>query len=153
MNSTVLHLVDAAATRSLGIQLGKSLSAGCVVLLTGDLGSGKTCLVQGMGEGLGIQDAIDSPTFTLINEYVGGRLPLYHFDLYRLETSDIASLYPETYWEGVDVEPGIVAIEWAERLPYKPENYLQMELTYDPNTGRQATLTAIGNAEAFHLLS
>ncbi|MBW4418727.1 MAG: tRNA (adenosine(37)-N6)-threonylcarbamoyltransferase complex ATPase subunit type 1 TsaE [Myxacorys californica WJT36-NPBG1] len=139
----VLTLPNAEATRYLGIQLGRSLPAGTVLLLEGDLGSGKTTLVQGLGSGLGIQDSIESPTFTLINEYLDGRVPLYHFDLYRLERSQTATLYPELYWEGLEVEPGIVAIEWAERLPYKPHDYLEIRLTYQ-ETGRQVELTAIG---------
>ena len=73
-----------------------------ILLLKGDLGAGKTTLVQGIGigGGLGITDAIVSPTFTLINEYPEGRLPLYHLDLYRLEPAEVRSLYLEKYWEG-----------------------------------------------------
>ncbi|MBC7824828.1 MAG: tRNA (adenosine(37)-N6)-threonylcarbamoyltransferase complex ATPase subunit type 1 TsaE [Candidatus Parcubacteria bacterium] len=139
------RLPTATATRKLGIQLGQTLAAGSVLLLEGDLGSGKTTLVQGMGDGLGIQDSIESPTFTLINEYLGGRIPLYHFDLYRLNLSETASLYPEIYWEGVEVELGIVAIEWAERLSYKPQNYLEIRLEYDRDSGRQVTLSSAGD--------
>ncbi|MGI0487660.1 tRNA (adenosine(37)-N6)-threonylcarbamoyltransferase complex ATPase subunit type 1 TsaE [Pantanalinema rosaneae CENA516] len=140
----LIHLPDATATRALGIQLGKMLPAGSVLLLEGDLGSGKTTLVQGIGAGLGIVEAIDSPTFTLINEYLGGRLPLYHLDLYRLQPQEAAALYPETYWEGSEVEPGIVAIEWSERLLYLPADYLKLRLTYDPAAGRLIELQAIG---------
>ncbi|PSB26595.1 tRNA (adenosine(37)-N6)-threonylcarbamoyltransferase complex ATPase subunit type 1 TsaE [Stenomitos frigidus] len=140
----IISLPDAAATQSLGIFLGERLPAGSVLLLEGDLGSGKTTLVQGLGEGLGLREAIDSPTFTLINEYLDGRLPLYHFDLYRLDTTAAAALYPETYWEGTEVELGIVAIEWSERLHHKPSHYLEVQLTYDSSAGRQARLSAIG---------
>ena len=112
-----LSLADAAATRSLGVTLGQFLPPGSVILLKGDLGSGKTTLVQGIGEGLGITEPIVSPTFTLINEYTEGRLPLYHLDLYRLEPVEVTALHLETYWEGVEFPLGIVAIEWAERLP------------------------------------
>ena len=143
----VIQLPDAAATRRLGVALGRSLPAGSVLLLAGELGSGKTTLVQGIGAGLGMQETIDSPTFTLIQEYQDGRLPLYHFDLYRLTPAEAATLYPESYWEGLDVEPGIVAIEWAERLPYKPESYLLIGLTYDEGTGRHAALRTIGSLE------
>jgi tRNA threonylcarbamoyladenosine biosynthesis protein TsaE len=97
-------------------------------LLDGELGSGKTTLVQGIGAGLGVDDAIVSPTFTLLCEYPEGRLPLYHFDLYRLEPADAEALHPDVYWEGVEVALGIVAIEWAERLLYKPRDYLQIHL-------------------------
>ncbi|KAB1986703.1 tRNA (adenosine(37)-N6)-threonylcarbamoyltransferase complex ATPase subunit type 1 TsaE, partial [Haemophilus parainfluenzae] len=82
---------------------------------------GKTTLVQGIGAGLGIVDPLSSPTFTLINEYPEGRIPLYHVDLYRLDPAQVEQLYLDLYWEGEEVEPGIVAIEWAERLTYQPQ--------------------------------
>jgi tRNA threonylcarbamoyladenosine biosynthesis protein TsaE len=140
-----LLMPDAAATRQVGVRLGQGLPAGSVLLLEGDLGAGKTTLVQGLGAGLGIDETIDSPTFTLINEYLDGRVPLYHLDLYRLDAAETAALYPEVYWEGKEVEPGILAIEWAERLPYKPQDYLQLRLTDKGSGGRQAELGAIGN--------
>lgn len=141
---THLDLPNAAATRALGLQLGQTLPAGTVILLNGDLGSGKTTLVQGIGQGLGIPEPIDSPTFTLINEYGGGRLPLYHFDLYRLQPEQAQTLYPETYWEGIEVEPGIVAIEWADRLLDLPSQYLTLDLTYHSTTGRRVDIVAVG---------
>jgi tRNA threonylcarbamoyladenosine biosynthesis protein TsaE len=146
--SKIIFLPDAGATRSLGFWLGQTLPAGSVLLLEGELGSGKTTLVQGLGEGLGIREAIDSPTFTLINEYLDGRLPLYHFDLYRLDDTAAAALYPESYWEGTEVKLGIVAIEWSERLLYKPSAYLDVRLTYDAAAGRQARLSEIGSLSA-----
>lgn len=151
---TQLRLKDAQATRSLGVRLGKSLRAGSVILLEGDLGAGKTTLVQGIGAGLGITDAIVSPTFTLINEYLEGRIPLYHLDLYRLESEAVAGLYPESYWEGVEMPLGIVAIEWADRLPYLPESYLHLNLIYLSEGGRQAQLICVsqGKSEAAHEL-
>lgn len=141
----VIELKNANETRSLGIQLGQTLPAGTVLLLQGDLGSGKTSLVQGIGEGLGIREPIESPTFTLINEYLTGRIPLYHFDLYRLAPEQTATLYPEIYWEGIEVEPGLCAIEWSERLAFPPDSYLEIVLTYQ-DTGRKAEIRAIGNA-------
>lgn len=136
-----IFLADAEATLRLGITLGESLSAGSVILLEGDLGAGKTTLVQGVGKGLGITELVVSPTFTLINEYIEGRLPLYHLDLYRLEPPEVAALNLETYWEGIEVIPGIVAIEWAERMPYKPDSYLSINLTYEHEGTRQAEIT------------
>jgi ATPase, YjeE family len=126
----ILSLPDAEATRKLGVALGRSLPAGTVILLQGDLGAGKTTLVQGIAEGLEIQDSIESPTFTLINEYLAGRIPLYHLDLYRLEPEEVEALHLESYWDGLEMDLGIVAIEWAEKLPYKPDNYLQICLSY-----------------------
>ena len=137
-------LKDAIATHQFGVQLGKVLAPGSVLLLEGNLGSGKTTLVQGIGAGLGITESIDSPTFTLVNEYLEGRLPLYHLDLYRLNPAEVVDLYLETYWDGVEVEPGIVAIEWAERLVNKPSSYLSIHLTDDAAHGRQVTCLPVG---------
>lgn len=136
-------LADLQATLDLGIKLGQTLTPGSVILLEGDLGAGKTTLVQGIGQGLGITESIVSPTFTLINEYTQGRIPLYHLDLYRLEPREVAALNLETYWEGMEVEPGIVAIEWAERMPYLPESYLRVRLTYGNDGSRQADITPL----------
>lgn len=138
----VIDLADAQATQALGRHLGEQLPAGSVLLLKGDLGSGKTTLVQGLGQGLGIS-SIDSPTFTLINEYTRGRLPLYHIDLYRLSPEEADALLLETYWDGDEVEPGIVAIEWSERLMYLPPAPIELSLSYLPEQaggGRQAHL-------------
>lgn len=140
----VLFLPGTDATQKLGVWLGRSLPEGSILLLEGDLGSGKTTLVQGLGQGLGITEPIVSPTFTLVNEYLEGRIPLYHFDLYRLQPPEVSSLYPELYWEGQEFPLGIVAIEWAERLQYLPAHYLQVKLTMQVS-GRQAELTPIGN--------
>ena len=144
---TTIFLKDTEATRALGITFGQYLAAGSIILLQGDLGSGKTTLVQGIGAGLGITEPIVSPTFTLINEYSEGRIPLYHLDLYRLEPEEVVALNLENYWEGVDFPLGIVAIEWAERLPYKPQTYLNITLNYSQETGRQVSLIPQGGFE------
>jgi tRNA threonylcarbamoyladenosine biosynthesis protein TsaE len=148
----VMYLSDAEAMRSLGIFLGQSLSAGSTILLEGDLGSGKTTLVQGIGAGLGIVDAIVSPTFTLINEYSEGRIPLYHLDLYRLQPKEVDSLHLETYWEGMEIPLGIVAIEWAERLVYQPNNYLRIKLAYTDN-GRKIEFMPVGTWDMKKILA
>lgn len=142
-----IFLANANSTQKLGQQLGELLPAGSVILLTGDLGSGKTTLVQGIGLGLGISEAIVSPTFTLIAEYLAGRIPLYHLDLYRLESQEVNQLYLESYWEGIDVPLGITAIEWAQRLPYLPQNYIDIHLSYLPEKGRQAVLENRGDSK------
>lgn len=134
-------LADVAATNRLGFTLGQMLPAGSVILLEGDLGAGKTTFVQGLGKGLGITEPIVSPTFTLINEYSQGRLDLYHLDLYRLDPKEVKNLNLENYWEGLEVPLGIVAIEWAEKMPYQPERYLEIHLTYNSDGGRYAEIT------------
>jgi len=143
-SSLSIPLADAAATRELGRQLGQTLDANSVLLLAGDLGSGKTSLSQGIGAGLGINPReIASPTFTLIAEYLDGRLPFYHLDLYRLDAAGANQLHLESYWEGEEVEPGIMAIEWPERLTYLPERYLRIEL-HHRGDGREAIASAVG---------
>lgn len=141
----MIDLPNEQATKALGKALGERLTAGSVLLLKGDLGSGKTTLVQGLGAGLGI-DEIDSPTFTLINEYMDGRLPLYHIDLYRLSAEQADGLQLETYWEGLEVEPGIVAIEWSERLNYLPAQAVEVALSYLPDEGRRAEIVVPAGA-------
>ena len=100
-------------TRRIAARLASDLRAGAVVLLRGDLGAGKTAFVRGMAEGLGLNaDEVTSPTFTLVHEYRGGRLPLIHVDLYRLDRADLDEI-------GLDQDlaaSGIVAVEWPERL-------------------------------------
>ncbi len=98
-------------TQALGRRLGEKLGPGAVVAFTGDLGAGKTALTRGLAEGLGIADRITSPTFTIVNEYEGGRLPLFHFDLYRLGSSE--ELY-EIGWEDYLARGGVCAVEWSE---------------------------------------
>jgi tRNA threonylcarbamoyladenosine biosynthesis protein TsaE len=102
-----------AETESLGEKFGRVAQSGFVLALTGDLGAGKTQFVRGLASGLGISARVHSPTFTLVNEYGGGRLKLFHLDLYRLETREqILSAGIEEY-----LQPDAVSvIEWAERL-------------------------------------
>ena len=140
-------LPDSDSTLRLGYLLGKHLPEGSILMLSGNLGAGKTTLVQGIGKGLGIEESILSPTFTLINEYLDGRLPLYHLDLYRLEPSQVDTIYPEIYWEGIEVDPGITAIEWWQRLVVKPASYLEIELSTQPNQTRSVGITQHGNSK------
>ena len=126
-------------TLDFGWLLGKHLPPGTTLLLNGNLGAGKTTLVRGIGKGLAIEESIVSPTFTLVNEYLDGRIPLYHLDLYRLEPKQVDSIYPEIYWLGLEVEPGITAIEWSQRLSIMPEDYIEIQLT-DMGKGRQISL-------------
>ena len=100
-------------TEALGRALVERLSPGAVVAFTGDLGAGKTAFVRGMAKGLDISQRVTSPTFTIVNEYEGGRLPLFHFDLYRLGSSD--ELF-DIGWEDFLRRGGICAVEWSENV-------------------------------------
>jgi tRNA threonylcarbamoyladenosine biosynthesis protein TsaE len=103
-----------AETAVVGRDLARTLGSGTVVLLTGDLGAGKTAFVRGMAEGLGIDPAeVSSPTFTLVQEYRGGRLPLFHVDLYRLRSIEVEDLG----LDDIALAGGVTAIEWPDRLP------------------------------------
>lgn len=148
----LIPLANAEATHNLGLRLGQHLEANSVLLLEGNLGSGKTSLSQGIGAGLGL-DARDiaSPTFTLIAEYLDGRLPFYHLDLYRLDAAGADQLHLESYWEGEEVEPGVMAIEWPERLTYLPDRYLHIQL-HHRGEAREATITPQGTGWDLALL-
>ena len=135
-----LILPDARMTRQFGKSLGQLLPVNTVILLEGELGAGKTTLVQGIGEGLGIAEPIVSPTFAIANEYFEGKIPLYHLDLYRLSPAEIEDLYLENYWEGRESPPGITVIEWASLLPYLPDDYLAINLHISVDGGRLLTL-------------
>jgi tRNA threonylcarbamoyladenosine biosynthesis protein TsaE len=100
-------------TLKFGEQLAAGLHRGDVLALSGNLGAGKTALIKGIARGLGITQDVTSPTFTLVHEYPNGRLPLFHIDLYRLDTVDQAlAIGIEDYLNG----PGVTAIEWAEKI-------------------------------------
>jgi tRNA threonylcarbamoyladenosine biosynthesis protein TsaE len=113
-------------TRSIGERLGRSLRKGDIVLLSGDLGTGKTCLTQGIGRGLGCEAPVNSPSFVLMNEY-GGRETLFHVDLYRIE--DVEELDALGLWDYA--ERGVLVIEWPERgAELLPGDGLVIELRY-----------------------
>ena len=100
-------------TEQLGARLADALTAGTVVAFTGDLGAGKTAFVSGMARALGIEDRVTSPTFTIVNEFEGGRLPLFHFDMYRLGSAD--ELF-HIGWEDYLTRGGVCAVEWSENV-------------------------------------
>jgi tRNA threonylcarbamoyladenosine biosynthesis protein TsaE len=102
-----------AQTEALGEKFGRAAERGLVIALSGDLGAGKTQFVRGLARGLGVTGRVHSPTFTLVNEYGGGRLKLFHLDLYRLETAEqILSAGIEEYLS----PDGVAVVEWAERI-------------------------------------
>jgi tRNA threonylcarbamoyladenosine biosynthesis protein TsaE len=125
-------------TADVGRQLATTLSAGSVLLLVGDLGAGKTALVRGLAEGLGVPpEEVSSPTFTLMQEYRGGRVPLIHVDLYRLnEAREIDELGLEEL--GLDA---VLAIEWAEKLPRPIPDAIEVRIEHGNVDERRLTIT------------
>lgn len=100
-------------TEELGCRLGRVLEPGAVVAYTGDLGAGKTAFTRGIARGLEIPEQVTSPTFTIVNEYEGGRLPLFHFDMYRLGSSE--ELF-DIGWDDYLARGGVCAVEWSENV-------------------------------------
>ena len=102
-----------AETEDAGASLAARLEPGSVIAFTGDLGAGKTAFTRGLARGLGVTERVTSPTFTIVNEYEGGRLPLFHFDMYRLGSSD--ELF-DIGWEDYLCRGGVCAVEWSENI-------------------------------------
>ena len=102
-----------AETEEAGETLARRLTPGAVVAFTGDLGAGKTAFIRGLARGLGVEERVTSPTFTIVNEYLGGRVPLFHFDLYRLGSAE--ELY-DIGWEDYLARRGVCAVEWSEHM-------------------------------------
>lgn len=122
-------------------ELGAGALPGTVVALMGGLGTGKTVFARGLAAGMGITEDITSPTYTLLDVHEG-RIPLYHFDLYRIEKSEeLDRLFFEEYWEG----EGVSVIEWAERaLDRLPPGYVRITLDYLDETRRSITIETTG---------
>jgi tRNA threonylcarbamoyladenosine biosynthesis protein TsaE len=139
MLSITLH--DESEMERLGAALGDVLPAGTVVALIGTLGAGKTRLVQAVAVALGVpRDAVTSPTFVLVNEYRQGRLPVFHFDTYRLKDDDeFLELGPEEYFDA----GGLVFIEWADRVTHLlPADRIEITLELTGDTSRRVAVAA-----------
>ena len=138
MTSQTITTHSELETTSAGRDLASQLSAGSVVLLSGDLGAGKTAFVRGLAEGLGIPaENVSSPTFTIMQEYRGGRLPIFHVDLYRLidsrEVDDLGMDEIAAY--------GVLAIEWGEKLREVPDGAIGIRITDADGDVRTIELT------------
>lgn len=124
-----------------GAELAKKLSRGAVVAMYGDLGAGKTAFVRGMADGLGLSARVSSPTFTIVNEYLGD-VPLFHFDMYRLASSE--ELF-EIGWEDYLERGGICAVEWSENVEDAfPQDTVKVVITKTGDSSRSIEITGIG---------
>ena len=112
-------------TEKIGSALAKILSPGTVIAYRGDLGAGKTAFTRGLARGLGISDPVTSPTYTFVNEYLGGRMPLFHFDMYRLHSAD--DLW-DIGWEDYLERGGVCAVEWSENVADALENAITVTI-------------------------
>ena len=129
-------------TEALGEKLAKLLRPGTVLSYLGDLGAGQTAFTRGLARGLGCRETVTSPTYTIVNEYLGGRLPLFHFDMYRLASSD--DLW-DIGWEDYLDRQGVCAVEWSENVPEAMTGALTVRIEKLGDTVRRITID--GGAE------
>ena len=129
-------------TEALGEKLAKLLRPGTVLAYLGDLGAGKTAFTRGLARGLGCRETVTSPTYTIVNEYLGGRLPLFHFDMYRLTSSD--DLW-DIGWEDYLDRQGVCAVEWSENVPEAMAGALTVRIEKLGDSVRRITID--GGAE------
>lgn len=132
---------NAEETIEIGERLGKALKKGAIILLSGDLGAGKTVFTKGIARGLDIDKNVTSPTFTLIHQY-DGRLPLYHFDIYRiLNEEELYDIGYEEYFFG----DGVTVVEWPERMEdLRPDEYISINIEKLPDNGRCIIISTVG---------
>jgi tRNA threonylcarbamoyladenosine biosynthesis protein TsaE len=128
-------------TEEIGAALGKIIEPGTVIAYRGDLGAGKTAFTRGLAKGLGCTEIVTSPTYTIVNEYLGGRIPLFHFDMYRLRSSD--DLF-DIGWEDYLDRGGVCAVEWSENVDDAMEDALYITIEKLGEDARQITIEGGG---------
>ena len=126
-----------AQTEAIGAALGKIIEKGTVIAYRGDLGAGKTAFTRGLAKGLGCSEIVTSPTYTIVNEYLGGRIPLFHFDMYRLRSSD--DLF-DIGWEDYLDRGGVCAVEWSENVDDAMEDALYLTIEKLGEDSRRITV-------------
>ena len=135
----MIYLTNSPAqTESIGAALGAVLKPGTVIAYRGDLGAGKTAFTRGLAKGLGCDEIVTSPTYTIVNEYLSGRIPLFHFDMYRLGSSD--DLW-DIGWEDYLERGGVCAVEWSENVADALENPITVTIEKLGEDSRRITIT------------
>ena len=135
-------------TEAIGAALSKILTPGSVIAYRGDLGAGKTAFTRGLARGLGVNDPVTSPTYTIVNEYLGGRMPLFHFDMYRLHSGD--DLW-DIGWEDYLERGGVCAVEWSENVAEAMENPITVTIEKTGEESRRITIEGGENLADFSL--
>ncbi len=135
-------------TEAVGAALGKIIEPGTVIAYLGDLGAGKTAFTRGLAQGLGATDMVTSPTYTIVNEYLSGRLPLFHFDMYRLSSSD--DLW-DIGWEDYLDRGGVCAVEWSENVADALENAITVNIAKLGDEVRKITISGGNGLENLSL--
>ena len=134
-------------TEKVGAKLAEKLNPGTVIAYKGDLGAGKTAFTRGLARGLGIFDPVTSPTYTIVNEYLGGRIPLFHFDMYRLHSAE--DLF-DIGWDDYLERGGVCAVEWSENVAEAMENPVTVTIEKTGEESRKITITG-GEIDDFSL--
>ena len=129
-------------TEAIGAALGKIIEPGTVIAYRGDLGAGKTAFTRGLAKGLGCTEIVTSPTYTIVNEYLGGRIPLFHFDMYRLRSSD--DLF-DIGWEDYLDRGGVCAVEWSENVDDAMEDAIYITIEKLGEDARRITIEGGGD--------
>lgn len=132
---------SARETEQLGAAMARRLQPGDIVAFYGDLGAGKTAFTRGMAEGLGVLEQVTSPTYTIVNEYLSGRIPLFHFDMYRLGSAE--ELF-DIGWEDYLARCGVCAVEWSEHVEEALEGAIRVTLHRDPSVPDQRVIEIEG---------
>jgi tRNA threonylcarbamoyladenosine biosynthesis protein TsaE len=132
-----ITITNEEETKAFGLELGKNAKEGQVIALIGDLGTGKTTLTKYIAEGLGVTETISSPTYTIVNEYLSGKYPLFHFDMYRLASSD--DLF-DIGWEDYLDRGGICAVEWSENVADAMEDAIVVTIEKLGEDARRITI-------------
>ena len=144
----IYETTSPAETESVGAALAAVLTPGSVIAYTGDLGAGKTAFTRGLAKGLNCTDRVTSPTYTIVNEYLSGRLPLFHFDMYRLTSSD--DLF-DIGWEDYLERKGVCAVEWSENVADAMENPIYVKIEKTGEDTRKITIEGVDSLENFSL--
>ena len=126
-----------AQTEAVGEALGKVLQPGTVIAYRGDLGAGKTAFTRGLARGLGCDDTVTSPTYTIVNEYLSGRLPLFHFDMYRLGSAE--DLW-DIGWDDYLDRGGVCAVEWSENVEEALDSFILVNIEKTGEESRRITI-------------
>ena len=135
-------------TERIGAALGRVVPAGSIIAYRGDLGAGKTAFTRGLAKGLGCGEMVTSPTYTIVNEYLGGRCPLFHFDMYRLRSSD--DLF-DIGWDDYLDRCGVCAVEWSENVDDAMEDAIYVTIEKLGENSRRITIEGGENLAPFSL--
>ena len=143
-----IRTVSPEETEAIGRKIAAKLLPGDIIAYYGDLGAGKTAFTRGLAAGLGVTEQVTSPTYTIVNEYLSGRLPLFHFDMYRLGSAD--DLF-DIGWEDYLARGGVCAVEWSENVEEALTGAIRITISKDPADENVRTITIEGGARFANL--